>query len=61
MALYYCCTHQRVWATLPQRWTEVPTALIARIILLYHRVPLPEFEVIATPCDQCAPGETVEA
>jgi len=60
MALYYCRMHQRVRAMPPQRWTAVPAALIAQITALYHRVPLPEFEVIAAACDQCARGETVD-
>ena len=60
MALYYCRMHQRVRAMPPQRWTAVPAALIAQITALYHRVPLPEFEVIAASCDQCTPGETVD-
>ena len=61
MALYYCGTHQRVWARPAQRWTAMTAALIARIMGLYHRVPLLEFEVIAAACDQCAPGETIDA
>jgi hypothetical protein len=57
MALYYCQTHQRLWAPPAARWTTMPAALIAQITALYHRLPLPEFAVIAAPCDQCAPGE----
>jgi hypothetical protein len=59
MALHYCSTHHRLLAMPHQRWTEVPAALIARINALYQRVPLPDFEVIAAPCDQCDQGETV--
>ena len=61
MVLYYCRTHHRVWAMPSQRWTQVPATLIARIMGLYHRVPLPEFEVIDASCDQCARGETIDA
>ena len=57
MALHYCSTHHRLLAMTHQRWTEVPAALIARINALYQRFPLPDFEVIDAPCDQC---ETVE-
>ena len=57
MALYYCSTHQRLFAMIHQRWTKVPAVLIARINALYQRFPLPDFEVIEAPCDQC---ETVE-
>ena len=60
MALYYCRTHQRLWAWPASRWTTVPAALIAQITALYRRVPLPEFEVIAASCDQCAPEEGSE-
>jgi hypothetical protein len=60
MALYYCRTHQRLWAKPSQWWTAMPAALIAQITALYHRVPLPEFKVIAASCDQCAPEETVD-
>jgi hypothetical protein len=44
-------------AMIHQRWTEVPAALIARIHALYQRVPLPDFEVIEAPCDQCETDE----
>ena len=60
MALYYCRTHQRLWARPDSWWTAMPAALITQITALYHRVPLPEFEVIAAACDQCARGETVD-
>ena len=57
MALYYCSTHHRLWARPPRRWIAVPATLMARITALYHRLPLPEFAVIDTRCDQCAASD----
>jgi hypothetical protein len=37
MALHYWSTHQRLLAMTNQRWTEVPSELIARINALYQR------------------------
>jgi len=57
MALPYCSQHERLFLQYQQAWMAFPAALITRIKTLYHRFPLPEFEVTEAPCDRCEAHE----